>query len=104
MPLGQDDRLTLPRLTPKDWDPLKRFREMNLGAMGDANPKVLELMREMRATWNNAPTNSEMDGAAVKLPGYVGTHDMVRVTLEDHPLTAVAQAKASLRAAARHCR
>ena len=58
-------------LVPKDWDPLKRFREMNLGAMSESSPRVLELMREMRETWDNAPTNFRMDGAEVKLPGYV---------------------------------
>ena len=58
-------------LVPKDWDPTKRFRDANLGMLNDANPKVLQLMREMRETWDNAPTNSAMDGAAVRLPGYV---------------------------------
>ena len=58
-------------LVPKGWDPTKRFRDGNLGMLSDANPKVLQLMREMRETWDNAPTNSAMDGAAVRLPGYV---------------------------------
>ena len=27
-------------LTPKDWDPLKQFREMNFGALSDSDPKA----------------------------------------------------------------
>jgi hypothetical protein len=64
-------------LVPKDWDPTKRFRSMNLGMMNDSNPKVLQMMREMRETWDNAPTNDKMDGATVRLPGYVVPLDEV---------------------------
>jgi hypothetical protein len=28
-------------------------------------------MREMRALWDNAPTRSALDGAGIRLPGYV---------------------------------
>ena len=58
-------------LVPKGWDPTKRFRESKLGILSDSDPRMLQMMREMRETWDNAPTNSELDGAAVKLPGYV---------------------------------
>lgn len=58
-------------LVPKNWDPLKRYRDANLGMMDDSNPKVLQMMRDMRATWDNAPTVATMDGATVKLPGYL---------------------------------
>lgn len=68
---------------PKDWDPLKRFRAMNLALLGDSNPQVLRLMREMRDTWDNAPTNSMMDGAAVRLAGYVVPLDEVKGELKE---------------------
>lgn len=58
-------------LVPKDWDPLKRFRDMNLGLMDDSNPKVLQLMREMRAAWDNAPTVAAMDAEKIKIAGYL---------------------------------
>ncbi len=70
-------------LVPKDWDPLKRFRDMNVGALNDANPNVLKLMREMRETWDNAPTNSAMDGAAIRLPGYVVPLEEVKGELKE---------------------
>jgi hypothetical protein len=70
-------------LVPKDWDPLKRFRDANVGLLNDANPKVIQLMRDMRETWDNAPTNSEMDGAAVRLPGYIVPLEEVKGELRE---------------------
>jgi hypothetical protein len=32
---------------------------------------VLQLMRELREEWDNAPTRPELDGAAVRIPGYL---------------------------------
>lgn len=70
-------------LVPKDWDPLKRFRDKNLDALDDSDPKVLEMMRELRATWDNAPTVAKMDGAAVKLPGYLVPLEQSRGELKE---------------------
>lgn len=70
-------------LVPKDWDPLKRYREMNLGAMSDGDPRVQELMRDMRASWDNAPTNNTMNGAAVRLAGYVVPLEEVKGELRE---------------------
>jgi len=58
-------------LTPKDWDPLKQFRDMNFGAMSDADPKAIEMLKRMRETWDNAPTNVALDGQNIRIPGYL---------------------------------
>lgn len=65
-------------LVPKDWDPLKRFRDKNIGLVDDSDPKMQSMLREMQATWDNAPTNSKLDGAAVKLAGYLVPLDQVK--------------------------
>ncbi len=70
-------------LVPKEWDPLKPYRDMNLGRMDDSSPKVLQMMRDMRATWDNAPTVAAMDGAKVKLPGYVVPLEEVKGELKE---------------------
>ena len=70
-------------LVPKGWDPTKKFRAMNLGMLGDDHPKVQEMMREMRETWDNAPTVKELDGAAVRLPGYVVPLEEVKGELKE---------------------
>lgn len=58
-------------LMPKDWDPAKAFRGGNLGVFSDSDPRVIKMMRDMRDVWDNAPTNNAMDGAVIRLPGYV---------------------------------
>lgn len=58
-------------LIPKDWDPYKGFDAKDMDAVNDASPQALALMDRMRATWDNAPTVAAMEGAKVRLPGYV---------------------------------
>lgn len=58
-------------LMPKNWDPSQGMPSKNLGPLLDGSPRSLQLMREMRELWDKAPTNSAMNGRAVKLPGYV---------------------------------
>jgi hypothetical protein len=70
-------------LVPKDWDPLKKFRDAKVAGLSDADPKVVQLMNEMRAAWDNAPTVPTMDGAAIKLPGYVVPLEEVKGELKE---------------------
>lgn len=70
-------------LVPKEWDPLKRFRDLKLDSMSDSNPKVLQLMRDMRATGDNAPTNRQMNGAAGKLAGYIVPLEAIQGELKE---------------------
>jgi hypothetical protein len=58
-------------LVPKDWDPLKQYRDANIANLDDGHPVLLQMMRDMQVQWDNAPTVAAMDGTAVKLPGYV---------------------------------
>ena len=58
-------------LVPKDWDPMKPFRERSTGVLNDADPRANQMLQDMRALWDNAPTVQALDGEAVKLPGYV---------------------------------
>ena len=58
-------------LVPKDWDPMKQFKQANFSVMNDGDPRATELLKRMRETWDNAPTNNEMDGVAVRIPGYL---------------------------------
>jgi uncharacterized protein len=58
-------------LVPKAWDPTKRYREIRLDQLKDSDPRTMDLLREMRETWDNAPTVGELDGVDVKLTGFV---------------------------------
>jgi uncharacterized protein len=58
-------------LVPKDWDPIRKFRDANFSAMQDSDPRAMELLRQMRETWDNAPTNNALDNQPIRIPGYV---------------------------------
>jgi hypothetical protein len=62
-------------LVPPGWDPMAELRDKlknpATGFMSDADPRMLELLRELREVWDNAPINESMDGVLVKLPGYL---------------------------------
>ncbi len=58
-------------LVPPGWDPTQRFRALKLDTLSDADPRAAQLLQDMRATWDNAPLNTALDGRAVRLAGYV---------------------------------
>jgi len=63
--------VTWEELVPKDWDPLKQFRDKNTALIREGSARELALMREMRDVWDNAPTRNDLDGTKLRLPGYV---------------------------------
>ncbi|MFO1330105.1 MAG: DUF3299 domain-containing protein [Rubrivivax sp.] len=65
-------------LVPKDWDPMKDLKGLDLSALNDADPRASQMLKKMREVWDNAPSNPALDGQAVRIPGYV-------VPLEETP-------------------
>jgi hypothetical protein len=70
-------------LMPKDWDPLKKFRTADAGAVQEGSARERDMMREMREIWDNAPTNPKLNGTAVRLPGYVVPLEEVKGELKE---------------------
>lgn len=70
-------------LVPKDWDPLRPYREAGIDRLEDNDPAAVELARRMRETWDNAPTNHALDGTRVRLSGYVVPLDMQRGAMRE---------------------
>jgi uncharacterized protein len=68
-------------LTPKDWDPLKQFRNLDFARLEDSDPRAAALLQRMRATWDNAPTNNAMDGQTVRIAGYLVPLDETKAGL-----------------------
>lgn len=60
-------------LGPKGWDPYKLAADLrrNVGSFSDADPRAAELLRKLKAIWVDAPVNPELEGKAVRMPGYV---------------------------------
>jgi hypothetical protein len=67
-------------LAPEGWDPYQQLRQARQGLTGlsDADPRAVDLLKRMREIWNNAPINAKLDGAAVRIPGYVVPLDEAR--------------------------
>ncbi len=72
-------------LVPRGWDPMKGLRDkgVNPNALVDGDPKTQALLRQMRESWDNAPTEPTLDGARVKLPGYLVPLDEVAAGLTE---------------------
>ncbi len=63
--------ITWDDLVPKDWDPLKQFKDMNFGVLNDADPRAAAMLKKMREVWDNAPVNGALDGQPIRIPGYI---------------------------------
>jgi hypothetical protein len=70
-------------LVPKDWDPMQGLRAADVGMVQEGSVKERNLMRQMREVWDNAPTNPKMEGARVRLPGFVVPLEEVEGNLKE---------------------
>jgi len=63
--------ITWDELVPKDWDPMKEFKGMDMSMMSDGDPRAQQMLKKLRDVWDNAPTNPAYVGQAVRIPGFV---------------------------------
>ena len=68
---GQPRVISWEELVPKDWDPMKEFKGMDLSSLQDGDPRANDLLMKMQEVSNNAPTNPAMNGAEVRIPGFL---------------------------------
>ncbi len=58
-------------LIPPDWSPEKLMADYNADDLADNDPRAIELMGKLRELWDKAPVVQELDGQAVRLPGFI---------------------------------
>jgi len=60
-------------LVPAGWDPNQQARQIRRGMrdLPDTDPRAIAMLNELRDVWDDAPINADLDGAAVRIPGYV---------------------------------
>lgn len=65
--IGWDD------LLPGDWDPWAEFQDsgVDLRRLPDDDPRAAAALQRLRKVWDDAPLVAALNGAAVRLPGYV---------------------------------
>ncbi|CAN5250170.1 hypothetical protein BH10PSE18_BH10PSE18_05540 [soil metagenome] len=68
---GQVREISWAELVPKDWDPMKAFKDIDFSKLDDADPKASELLMKMQQASDSAPANPELNGAVVKIPGFI---------------------------------
>ena len=68
---GEPRTITWEVLVPANWDPFKDFKGLDFQMLGDGDPRSMQLLKRMREVWDNAPTNPQMVGQNVRIPGFV---------------------------------
>lgn len=68
---GQYKETTWEALIPKDWDPLASLRGLKLDKLKDSDPRAIEALQKLRETWNDAPVEAGMNGAQIRIPGFI---------------------------------
>ncbi|MHA7684826.1 DUF3299 domain-containing protein [Cupriavidus sp. PET2-C1] len=62
-------------LLPKGWDPLAPFKGLRLDELEDADPRAQIALYKARQYWKHAPVEPSLDGAAVRIAGFVVSLD-----------------------------
>lgn len=60
-------------LTPPGWDPYQQLGELDqrIRSVQDTDAVAKALQQNVRAIWDNAPVNPAIEGAAIRIPGFV---------------------------------
>lgn len=60
-------------VTPKDWNPMKEFKALNMSALSDSDPWANAMLTRLREVWDNAPTKGLRPMDAVWISGALRT-------------------------------
>ena len=63
--------ITWDALIPAGWDPVKAFKQIDLSKLKDSDPRAMEAMDRLKKAWDEAPVEGKMNGARVRIPGFV---------------------------------
>jgi len=58
-------------LISPSWNPEAIIKSLNLGMMLDSDPRANAALEKLRQEWDNAPGNPALNGAEVRIPGFV---------------------------------
>ena len=57
-------------LIPKGWDPSAEFKNLDLSKMQDSDPRAMEALDKLKATWDNAPAEPALNGKKGRIAGF----------------------------------
>lgn len=58
-------------LIPDSWDPEKELGDINWDELDDADPRAQQALERLRAVWDSAPAEKSLEGAKIRLAGFV---------------------------------
>lgn len=58
-------------LMPKDWDPMAEFKSLDFNKMKDSDPRAQQALANLREAWAKSPVEPSMDGARIRIPGFI---------------------------------
>lgn len=58
-------------LVPKDWKPQERLDRQKAASLNDGDALAEEMMKALREVLDSAPTVPSLDGALIRLPGFI---------------------------------
>lgn len=70
-PSGDYEDILWTALLPEGWSVEKVIESLNLGELGDNDPKAREALKKIREMWDNAPANPRLDNRRVSIAGFV---------------------------------
>jgi hypothetical protein len=65
-------------LVPKNWDPMKAFKGIDMNFLNDADPRAMVALEKMREAWDSAPIEPSMNGKKIRIPGFIVPLDAER--------------------------
>lgn len=71
LPAGSYQEMDWEALMPSDWKPEAALEGVDLDTISDDDPRAEEIMAQLTEAWSDAPVVPELDGQAVRLPGFV---------------------------------
>lgn len=69
-PAGGYRELKWEALVPKDWNPARQFRDLDLAKLQDGDPRADEALARIRRMWDAAPVEASLDGQRVRIAGF----------------------------------
>jgi hypothetical protein len=58
-------------LMPPDWDPMAALKGLDFAKLDDSDPRATEALERLRKEWSKAPVNAAMNGARIRIPGFI---------------------------------
>lgn len=70
-------------LIPKNWDPSKDFKNLDMNFLNDGDPRAMAALQTMREAWDKAPVEASLNGTRIKIPGFIVPLDGERGKLRE---------------------